>query len=218
MARKEKLSKGQAAPETTAAVYADRQRHVALQLVRTTGGQEPVVEFIRLNVEDGLDTETAPAKKFDKEFTELLVDYPPDRAARLMIGYARSIGATEEALRKLGKLFPITEEDITMATAKKAARAKTKAKADPAAAKEGKPAAAKKTKKPAGTKPEGKARLKGESASQMFQELIRQGAMTDDQIFSKVKAKFNLDESKRGYVGWYRNYMRKNGEKVPDPK
>lgn len=177
-----------------------------------------MVEFIRLNVEDGLDTETAPAKQFDKEFTELLVDYPPDRAARLMIGYARSIGATEEALRKLGKLFPITEEDITMATAKKAARAKTKAKADPAAAKEGKPAAAKKTKKPAGDKPEGKARLKGESASQMFQELIRQGAMTDDQIFSKVKAKFNLDESKRGYVGWYRNYMRKNGEKVPDPK
>lgn len=204
--------------EPTAAVYVDHQRHVALQLARTTGAEGTTVEFIRLNVEDGLDIESSSAKKFDGEFTQLLVDYPADRAAKLMISYARSIGATETALRRLGKLSPLTEEDITMATTKKASRAKASSKgSSDGTAKTRK--APSQTKKKAATKAAAKSpRLKGETASKLFQELIRQGSLTDDQIFAKVKTKFNLDDSKRGYVGWYRNHMRKNGEKVPDAK
>lgn len=59
---------------------------------------------------------------------------------------------------------------------------------------------------------------RGPSASSRFQELIREGKLTDDQIFAKVQKEFSLDDKKRSYVSWYRNHMRKNGEKVPDAK
>ena len=57
-----------------------------------------------------------------------------------------------------------------------------------------------------------------ESAASMFKELIMTGGMTDDQIFAKVKAKYDLDDKKRGYVGWYRNWLKKQGQNPPDPK
>lgn len=57
------------------------------------------------------------------------------------------------------------------------------------------------------------------TASQMFQELIMAGNLTDDKIFEKVQAKFGLDEKKRGYVKWYRAHLKKLGTKdVPEAK
>jgi len=56
------------------------------------------------------------------------------------------------------------------------------------------------------------------SAADAFRSLIRVGKMSDDQIFASVQEAFGLDDSKRGYVKWYRNDMRKKGEKVPDAK
>lgn len=64
---------------------------------------------------------------------------------------------------------------------------------------------------------------RGPSASSRFKELIMANAtakkpLTDDEIFAKVAAEFGLDESKRTYVAWYRNDMRKKGTAgVPDP-
>ena len=52
----------------------------------------------------------------------------------------------------------------------------------------------------------------------MFKELIISGELTDDKIFEQVKAQFGLDDSKRSYVAWYRNNLRKKGVKVPDGK
>ncbi len=52
----------------------------------------------------------------------------------------------------------------------------------------------------------------------MFQALIMAGELTDLDIFYAVQAKFGLDDNKRGYVGWYRNNMRKKGMRVPDAK
>lgn len=57
-----------------------------------------------------------------------------------------------------------------------------------------------------------------ETAAAMFQQLIRDGRFTDDTIFRKVQDKFGLDDNKRTYVQWYRNYLRKRGEKVPDAR
>lgn len=57
-----------------------------------------------------------------------------------------------------------------------------------------------------------------ESAAGLFCDLIRAGKLSDDQIFAKVQEKFGLDDKKRSYVSWYRNYLRKNGETVPDAK
>lgn len=54
------------------------------------------------------------------------------------------------------------------------------------------------------------------SASALFQELIMDGKLTDDEIFEEVKRQFGLDDSKKGYVKWYRAHMRKKGIKVPN--
>jgi len=65
------------------------------------------------------------------------------------------------------------------------------------------------------------AKLKGsdgeyKSVSAMFKGLVLENVgkkkpLTDDQIFEKVKAKFGIDESKRGYVQWNRNWLKKEG-------
>lgn len=57
-----------------------------------------------------------------------------------------------------------------------------------------------------------------DSAATMFKALIMEGKLTDDQIFAKVAEKFGLDEKKRTYVAWYRNYLTKQGENPPAAK
>lgn len=54
-----------------------------------------------------------------------------------------------------------------------------------------------------------------DSAAGMFKTLIMEGKLTNDQIFKKVADKFNLDDSKKGYVKWYRNYLSKKGQNPP---
>lgn len=54
-----------------------------------------------------------------------------------------------------------------------------------------------------------------ESAAGLFQDLIMEGELTDDQIFKRVQEKFSLDDSKRSYVAWYRNYLKKRGKTIP---
>lgn len=61
-------------------------------------------------------------------------------------------------------------------------------------------------------------KVKRESASAMFQELIMAGKMTDDEIFAAVQEKFGLPDKKRNYVPWYRNYLKKAGMNPPEPK
>lgn len=56
------------------------------------------------------------------------------------------------------------------------------------------------------------------SAAQMFQDLIMEGKLTDAQIFTKVQEKFGLDDKKSGYVKWYRNHLKKNGQNPPEAK
>lgn len=233
-----------AVPRAAAAV--DRNRRTCLVL-DVEADPRP---FIQLSVEDGLQVERLPVRQFNQRWTPL-PDYPPERAARLYVGYSRTIGATQEALDALGLLTTVTQEDITMATAKKTtavrnekdahqaslktgtsvkdlpAHAKAPAKKGAAAKPTAKPAVAKKaaapakgtatakptTKKPAAPRAEGK-----RSAADAFREHIRAGKLTDDAIFAAVQKEFGLDDKKRGYVSWYRNDLRKKGEKVPDAK
>lgn len=88
-----------------------------------------------------------------------------------------------------------TDEEIDMATKKKAAKAKKSA-----------------------AKERTKTGEKRETAAAMFQELIMAGSLTDDKIFAKVKDKFGLDDKKRSYVAWYRNKLIKDGKKPPAAK
>ena len=42
-----------------------------------------------------------------------------------------------------------------------------------------------------------------------------EGGLTDDAIFEIVQEEFDLDASKRSYVAWYRNYLKKEGQNPP---
>src|SRR3546814_12706911 len=124
-------------------------------------------------------------------------------------------------MRMLAKLTPVTNENIEMATKKKAARAaslvKTAKKTSAKKTTDAKPAKADKpAKKAAGEKKERAPR--GPTAAAKFQELIMEGKKTDDQIFAAVQKEFGLDDSKRSYVQWYRNYLTKQGKNPPDPQ
>lgn len=189
-------------------VVATTNRNTAI----VVDADEAAVMFIPLVGEAGFAVETLPAAQFKQLYQEL-PDYPVPRAAALYAGYAQALGATPEAMRYLGRHTPLSPKEIEMATAKKkaaaaAAPAKTAKKAAPAKA-------ARSKRKSAEPKAEGAPR---ESAAQLFKDLIREGKLTDDQIFAKVQAKFGLDDKKRSYVAWYRNSLTKAGEKVPAPK
>lgn len=196
----------------------DRQRRTCIQVERT--GTH--VKYIPLDVNEGLQVLTATANEFDQRY-EPMVNYPAEKACQLFLNYSQTIGATKEALGYLGQIVNVSKQEADMATTKKTA-ATEKAAATKTAAKKAvpvtKPAAKSapaKTAKPA-AKPAAKTGEKKMSAAQMFQDLIVQGKLTDDQIFEKVQAQFGLDEKKRGYVKWYRNHLKKQGANPPEAK
>jgi hypothetical protein len=187
-----------------------------------------LVKFIPLDIVLGLEVHSTSADSFDQRFTPM-EGYPVEKACQLFVNYSQTLGATKEAMDYLGQVINVSKQEFEMATTKKQTVAEK-----PAAAKAVKPvakkAAAKPTEVKAGrraidpvvkTKPVEKPAKTGEkkmSAAQMFQDLIMAGKLTDDQIFEKVQAEFGLDEKKRGYVKWYRNHLKKQGQNPPEAK
>lgn len=205
-----------ASKQLGAQVCCDHNRRTCILLERS----ESCVKYVALDVENGLDVTSADPKDFDRDYKPM-VDYPVERAAKLYVEYSRGLGATEQTMRMLGKLTTVNQEDIEMATKKKATRAaapvKTAKKATTKTAKaDAKPAKAAKEKKAPAEKKERAAR--GPTAASRFQELIMEGKKTDDQIFAVVQKEFGLDDSKRSYVKWYRNYLTKQGKNPPAAK
>jgi hypothetical protein len=206
----------------------DRSRQTCIQVARFG----KFVKYIELDVSKGLYVQESSAERFDERYKPI-VNYPAEKACQLFVGFSQNIGASEEALDYLGLVVNISTKEREMATKKQAATADaaTAKAAKAAAAKPAKPAkpaakaatktTAEKATRPVAAKP-AKAVRTGEdrkpTAAKMFQELIMAGKLTDDQIFDKVKAEFNLDEKKRGYVKWYRNYLKKQGQNPPEPK
>lgn len=199
----------------------DRQRRTCIQVERT--GTH--VKYIPLDVNEGLQVLTATANEFDQRY-EPMVNYPAEKACQLFLNYSQTIGATKEALGYLGQIVNVSKQEADMATTKKTA-ATEKAAATKTAAKKAAPAKPAKTVEvkagrravdPVVKVPAKKTGEKKMSAAQMFQDLIMQGKLTDDQIFEKVRAQFGLDEKKRGYVKWYRNHLKKQGANPPEAK
>lgn len=183
----------------------DRERRTCLQV----GRDDDRVQYVPLDMTDGLEVLSASCDEFDRRFHPM-VDYPAERAAKLYLSYGMAIGASDQVLDHLGRIITITPQEYDMATAKKKAAVKAAETTQQAT-----------DKKVNGKKKPGKApgaRVGGETASRMFQDLIMEGKLTDDQIFAKVKAKFDLDDKKRGYVKWYRNNLAKQGKKPPAAK
>ena len=202
-------------------VYADFHRHTCIEVAR----EEGTVQFIPFNADTGFAVEELEARAFDKKFKPIQ-DYPVDRAAQLYLAYAANLGITRDTLKKLSAYAQLKEGDFVMATTKKEAPVKVPAKKsvkdpEPLVPK-GKKATPPPT-KAAEPKAEPKAAVKKEgkkpSAAQRFKDLIMEGKLTDKQIFLKVQSEFNLDDSKSGYVAWYRNWLKKNTDgPVPEQK
>lgn len=212
-------------------IYAccDHERRTCIHVERADG----LVKYIPLDIYSGLAVVEVSEEKFDQMYKPM-VDYPAARACELYLGYSRTIGATDEALEYIGRVVNVSSEDIEMATKRKAEASQHEAekrssrvekparagrrKTDPVvkpatkAVREAKPKAAKEPRPP---KAPGEKRV---TAAQVFQELIMQGKLTDDQIFAKVQEQFGLDDGKRGYVKWYRNHLRKQGKNPPEAK
>jgi hypothetical protein len=201
-------------------VCADHQRRTCILFDRN----EERVRYVALDVESGMDLCVADPKDFDGRFKPM-VDYPVEKAAKLYVEYARGLGATEQVMQMLGKLTTVTTEDIEMATKKKSARAAAPVKTTKKATKKAdapetkaKAAKAGKAEKPAKATKTGEKKDRGPTAASRFQELIMEGKKTDDQIFATVQKEFGLDDSKRSYVKWYRNYLTKQGKNPPAAK
>lgn len=195
----------------------DYQRRTCIQVDRSAG----LVKFIPLDIILGLEVHSTSADSFDQRFTPM-EGYPVEKACQLFVNYSQTLGATKEVMEYLGQVINVSKQELEMATTKKQVAAE-KPVAKPAA-KKAAPAKVTKAAKPAVTKaakPAAKPVTAGEkkpSAAQMFQDLIMAGKLTDDQIFEKVQAEFGLDEKKRGYVKWYRNHLKKQGQNPPEAK
>ncbi len=194
----------------------DHQRRTCIQVERAAG----LVKFIPLDVSLGLEVHSTSTDSFDQRFTPM-EGYPVEKACQLFVNYSQTLGATKEAMDYLGQVINVSKQELEMATAKKQTTAEKPA-TNPAA-KKAAPVKTAKVEKPTAkaAKPAAKPAKAGEkkpSAAQMFQDLIMVGKLTDDQIFEKVQAEFGLDEKKRGYVKWYRNHLKKQGQNPPEAK
>lgn len=131
-------------------------------------------------------------------------DYDVTKGAQIYLTHAKQCGAHKDAVEALASLVAVTDEDREIIRSKMQVVNIIKSPGPKAEKKE-------KTMKPAsnGTR---------DSAASLFKELILAGTLSDDQIFAKVQQKYDLDEKKRSYVGWYRNWLRKDGQKPPEPK
>lgn len=195
----------------------DRERRTCIAADRS----EDVVKYIPLDIENGLVVLSMPTEEFDARYRPML-ECPIEKAASLYASYARTIGATQEAMSFLSSAVELSQKEIDMAVAKKkdTAKATEEKKASAKAASKKAPAEkpTKKTASPKAEKPAKESKAPRETAAQMFQDLIMAGKLTDDQIFAKVQEKFGLDEKKKGYVKWYRNHLKKQGKNPPEPK
>jgi hypothetical protein len=190
-----KVPKPPPPPPSGVAAYCDFQGRTCLQVARDIA----TVTFIPFDLA-GLHLTYLPTLKFDERYKPLKhsnseVIYPVDKAVKTYVEFAREYGATQDVLDALGRGVKLKQEDVDMAKTKLATKVGNGA-----------------AKKSTGAGP------KRETASGMFQTLIMEGKLSDDQIFGKVKAKFGLDEKKRSYVAWYRNHLKKAGKKPPAAK
>ena len=194
-------------------VYRDHQARTCLLV--EDGDQ---VKFIPLDISDDFHVHETTKASFDQRY-KLMPDYPMDKAAQLYLNYCLAVGATDEVIDQLSQFISITDEDRKMATSKRTAAPAKKEPVEKPARKR----RAKKTETTPVEKPARKRRAKSTSteyasAAQMFQGLIMDGKLTDDEIFSQVQEAFGLDDKKRSYVTWYRNNLTKKGMNPPAAK
>jgi hypothetical protein len=205
--------------QKTVELVMDGQGRTAIRLL--TDGNE--VKFLPM-INEGIFVTYASVSNFKMRFPfsqkdpqgpEGLRKATVRAAARCYVTHATFAGASEEALAELEKLVPITKkEKETIMTVKKSSM-------KPETEKSGKKVPEKKAAAPKAAAPKvaGDGTKKRSGAAATFRELIMQGRLTDDQIFTEVQKRHpDISADKRSYVAWYRNDLKKKGENPPAPK
>lgn len=203
------------------------------------------VRFIPLDITPGGFRIQAMSKELFADLYAPMPDYPAAKAAEIYLSYARFTKSTKNALARLSEVargkapahntedpasdggikeetvMPKSQHELKKTNERAAAAELAKAekkKGDTSSGKPGKkatPGKAKTNPKPEDKKP----RARQETAARMFQDLIMEGKLSDEQIFAKVQAKFGLSDDKKWYTNWYRHYLRrKKGLNPPDAK
>lgn len=176
------------------------------------------IGYIPMAIGEGFQLEKTSDVSWESRYKPM-PKYPIDKACQLFLNYCTALGASTEVLDCLAAVITVTKEDREMATSKftnpppSNVKKKAPAKKSPAKKAAAKKAPAKKT--PAKRKAKATT-TEYKSAAAMFQGLIMEGKLTDDEIFAAVQEQFGLDDKKRSYVSWYRNKLRKDGQNPPE--
>lgn len=196
--------------------YYDRHRHTILKFEETKTN----VRFTPLDIVEGLKVVELSTKEFYDTYKPI-PNYPIAKAIQVFLEYAKTLGATKEVMELFAKITTVTEEMIKVATTRRKAEEQKivaeKPKKEPKKVAQEKPIKQPVEKKPVKVK-EPKPTGSKKSAAQTFKDLIMDGKLTDKEIFKKVQDEFALDDSKFGYVKWYRNNLIKSGMKPPAAK
>lgn len=141
----------------------------------------------------------------------------PSVYAGVLKAYSLHCGADPDAAQVLRRFVTITDEEYTRMTevAKPAAKKPAAKKTATVAERKKAVAAAPAAKAPKTPKTPAAPKERARTASTAFCELIMKGKQSDDAIFAAVQKEFGLDDTKRSYVGWYRNKLKKDGMSPP---
>mgnify|MGYP001618319844 CR=1 FL=1 len=213
--------------------YYDRNRYTVLKINDVETSKE--TRYIPLDVVEGLKIVSMSRTKFNDTYKPI-PGYPIDKAIRLFMGYAKTLGASKEVLKLFSK-FGMTirgipdntehshkepEQNKPESTIKSKPTKKLDAVKEPIKSKPIKKLDA--VKEPIKSKPIKKLDRLGsskdimgefKSAAAMFQGLIMEAKLTDAEIFEAVKEKFGVGDDKKGYVKWYRYNLTRNGKNPP---
>lgn len=165
---------------------------------------------------------TSQVKKIMAEAGEAV-----DEVDAAVVNPADEVGTAENATETVVPTSKVAEKRSNSSKGKKlkALAAAVTEDLNEVEAKGGNPVEALKTPRPKTTKPKSAprpkagfdpAKLKGpdgryKSVSAAFKGLILEGKLSDDKIFETVQKQFGLDASKRSYVQWNRNWLKKEG-------
>lgn len=195
------------------------------------------IGYISIPEKGSIDVEITTEQSWNNRF-KVLAKYSVKQACELFLNYGVILGASDEVVDALSKVITITTEDREKMTAKfrnppptEMVKKKTATKKKSPVKKSSPPSKKTPSKNSKSTAKVKKSQSSGrstkakavssenyKSAAAMFQGLIMEGKLTDDEIFALVKEKFGLDDKKKSYVNWYRNKLKKDGKNPPEAK
>lgn len=140
--------------------------------------------------ETGLVLHYDPTSLFEKLYKPI-EGYPLKKAFKHFISCATKYGATQDALDWLGRVVPLTKDEVIMATKKKAEKVTAKGGKEKSARKPG--------------------------SGARIRELIMKG-VDSEKILATIHKEFPGSKAKASDVSWNRGKLKAEGAKIPEAK